>query len=123
MASNIKIVGASSIEEIIREDLKQSEIEILYASKDAAKKAANDTAKVLRQISPKRRGKYRKGWKVANEGYDYIVYNASLPGLTHLLEHGHGNAKPIEHIKTAESLGIYEFEKEVVNEINRRLSS
>lgn len=125
------VVRGGSIEKIIEDALKESESAVMYASKDAAKMAADETVKALKKLSPKDSGKYRKGWKVKNEGVDYVVYNADAPGLAHLLENGHdvvvngrkvGHTEGKPHIKTAESLGIYEFEKQVVKEIERRLS-
>ena len=59
------------------------------------RKTANDTRKVLRQTSPKgKTGKYARGWQYELKmnsrigGGTLNIYNA-MPGLTHLLEHGH----------------------------------
>lgn len=77
-------------------------------------KVAKETAQELKRISPKsgRAGKhYADGWrsKVVYESGDdirAIVYNATKPQLTHLLEHGHakvngGRVAGIPHISTA----------------------
>ena len=95
---------------------------------DAAKEAAEVTARELRANSPKRekgkgKGRYAKGWKVKkrNEAHlvAYVVYNGSSPGLTHPLEHGHvarnqygsyGRVRAIPHIGPAADAGIQRFE-------------
>lgn len=102
--------------------------EIQDAIDDAAKEAAEVTARELRANSPKRekgkgKGRYAKGWKVKkrNEAHlvAYVVYNGSSPGLTHPLEHGHvarnqygsyGRVRAIPHIGPAADAGIQRFE-------------
>ena len=129
---NISIKGGSSLESAIDKALGGVELQVLYATKDAGKIAANKTVKDLRSLSPKRKGGYSRSWKVKNEGYDYIVYNSKYPGLTQLLEKGHdivshgqkvGYKEGTPHISTAESLGEYYFEKEVEANVKRRLGS
>lgn len=102
--------------------------EVQDALDDAAKEAAEVTARELRANSPKRekgrgKGRYAKGWKVKkrNEAHlvSYVVYNGSSPGLTHPLEHGHvarnqygsyGRVRAIPHISPAADAGIQRFE-------------
>lgn len=69
-------------------------------------------------------GKYAKGWKskfetgrLSSQG---IIYNGDLPGLPHLLEHGHANRNggrtPTPgrvHIEPVEQKIIEDFEKAV----------
>ena len=85
---------------------------------DVAKKGAD----TLKQTSPKRTGKYRKGWKVYTTNnfneYESIIYNSTRWQLTHLLEHSHstrngGKSKPIVHIKPVEEKCIKEYETEI----------
>ena len=129
--SNVSIKGADSLQGAVDQILANSEVEILYASKDAAKKSADETVKFLKRNSRKKRGGYAKGWKATNDEYGYIVHNARLPGLTHLLENGHDivvNGQKVGHyngdgiIKIAEQYGIEDFEKLCKEEIERRLS-
>ena len=102
--------------------------EVQDAIDDAAKEAAEVTARELKANSPKRekgkgKGRYAKGWKVKkrNEAHlvAYVVYNGSSPGLTHPLEHGHvarnqygsyGRVRAIPHIGPAADAGIQRFE-------------
>lgn len=102
--------------------------EVRDAVNEAAKEAAELTARQLKANSPKRakgkgKGKYARGWKVKKK-YDahlvsYVVYNGSSPGLTHVLEHGHlirnqygsyGRVRAIPHIGPAADAGIQRFE-------------
>lgn len=131
MANNVSIKGADSLSAAVEDLLSASETEVLYATKDAAKKAADSTVKMLKSNSKRRKGGYARGWKATNEGYDYVVHNAKFPGLTHLLENGHDivvNGVKVGHyngdgvIKIAEQYGIEDFEKLVKAEIERRLS-
>lgn len=102
--------------------------EVQLAIDDAAKEAAEVTARELKANSPKKekgrgKGRYAKGWKVKkrNEAHlvAYVVYNGSSPGLTHPLEHGHvaknqygsyGRVRAIPHIGPAADAGIQRFE-------------
>ena len=72
-------------------------------------------------------GKYAKGWKAKIEKKRlYIeahVYNAALPGLAHLLEHGHaqqngGRTKAYEHIGPIND----RTQDDVMAELERNLS-
>lgn len=60
-------------------------------------------------------GSYKKGWRVRNKRRSHtietVVYNATDPSLTHLLEKSHvirnqfgtyGRSRPVEHIKPAQ---------------------
>lgn len=91
--------------------------------KAAAKKAASDCVKELKQTSPKKTGAYAKGWQAKKEaenasGVTYRVRNKTRYYLTHLLEYGHpivrggkvvGRAKAIAHIRPAEQKAENEF--------------
>ena len=130
--SDVNVKGASSIEDAVSEILGSAEYAVMEASYQASKKAAQETVKDLKKLSPKRRaGKYAKGWKAKKQDNGYIVYNGVLPGYTQLLEKGHdvvkngkkvGRARASPHIKPAEVAGEYIFEQEVRKEIERRLS-
>lgn len=89
--------------------------------KAAAKTTADGCAKELRSTSPKRSGKYRKGWKVKKAFENsvsarYTVHNATHYQLTHLLEKGHakrggGRVEAIPHIAPAEEQAIEQMTK------------
>lgn len=89
----------------------------------AAKEAAELTQRQLKASSPKKKGKYGRGWRVKKKEVaglvSYVVYNGLRPGLTHTLEHGHlarnqygtfGRVRAIPHIGPAAEAGIQRFE-------------
>ncbi|MCC2429870.1 HK97 gp10 family phage protein [Bacillus paranthracis] len=78
----------------------------------------------LRQKSPKKTGKYRKGWRKKKVGNAIVVHNALKPQLTHLLEKGHAKANggrvPAQvHIAPAEEKAINEFIERVERAIQQ----
>lgn len=80
--------------------------EVTEALEDTKKELAKEAVKTLRQTSPKRRGKYRKGWTKTKQGTKYVVHNRVYQ-LPHLLEKGHakrngGRVGAIVHIKPVE---------------------
>lgn len=101
------------------------------AVEKSAKRAGRDTAKDLKNTSPKKTGAYASSWstKVTRSSGRLIgvtVYNKEHYQLTHLLENGHvtknkkgeyGRTKPIKHIEPAEQEGIQDFEQLVRAEL------
>ncbi len=100
------------------------------AVEKSAKRAGRDTAKDLKNTSPKKTGEYASSWstKVTRSSGRLIgvtVYNKRYQ-LTHLLENGHvivnkkgeyGRTRPIKHIEPAEQEGIQNFEELVRAEL------
>lgn len=98
--------------------------EIKQASINIAKSGATK----LKQTSPKKTGKYRKGWRVKTYEGIYnimnVIYNSTNWQLTHLLEHPHlkrngGKTTPKIHIYPVEQECIKEFEKECIDIIKK----
>ena len=97
--------------------------EVTDAVKAECKTVADDTAKELRQISPKRGGAYARDWdsKVTYDDWQDIrvtVYNKRHYQLTHLLENGHakvngGRVSGIPHISIAEDNASKNLEDKV----------
>lgn len=97
--------------------------EIVGALKEEVEVVGEDTAKELRQTSPKRRGAYARDWasKVTYDDWQDIrvtVYNKRHYQLTHLLENGHakvngGRVNGIPHISVAEENAARDLEKKV----------
>lgn len=97
---------------------------VVTAADEAAVEAAKNAVKELRITSPRRTGKYERGWTYRKEkSGKVIVYNRARPWLTHLLENGHpihgtrgdnsdvsGYSKPRPHIAPAEQHAITAFE-------------
>lgn len=97
---------------------------------EAVKKVTRAGAKALRaeakQKFPNGSGRYAKGWKSRIETGKRtklgLIYNADLPGLPHLLEHGHANRNGGRtpgraHIQPVEDQIIKDFETEVRREL------
>ena len=77
----------------------------------------------VRAASPRRKGAYRRGWKVKIERRgsrtEVAVHNAKRYQLTHLLEFGHpkvngGRTKPFPHIKEVEEAAMKAYEDAVI---------
>lgn len=95
--------------------------------KEAVSHAAENAVKELRKTSPKKSGKYAKGWgkvriKETSESITVLIRN-KVYQLTHLLENGHvkrggGRVQGIPHIAPAEQ----HAEKAVEKEIRKGLS-
>ena len=80
------------------------------------------------KISKAKEKNYGKGWTSQFEtgrlSYQGVIYNKDLPGLPHLLEHGHakrggGRVDGRVHIKPVEDEIVKKFEKEVKQAIDR----
>ena len=91
MGSTVKIDSlASAVDDI----LKDYGDNVGLALKETIKKAGKDAAKELRATSPKRTGKYAKGWSTtttvdSSAKTEVVVHNKKEYQLAHLLEHGH----------------------------------
>lgn len=115
MAKNNSILDIKDILSEYSEDIQDA---ITLEAQNVAKKAQNE----LKNTSPKRTGKYSKGWRVNTEkgrGFvECIVHNATNYQLTHLLEKPHalrngGVSTPKVHIKPVEESAVKEYESNV----------
>ena len=106
------------ISNILNEYSQDIQDGITQAAEDIAKDGANE----LKMKSPKRTGKYSKGWRVdkrSGKGFVHTtIYNATNWQLTHLLEKPHllRNGKkstPKVHIQPVEEKCINNFKKTV----------
>jgi hypothetical protein len=95
--------------------------------KEDIKEAGKEAVKELKQNSPKRTGKYAKGWrstvqKESAVGAEVVVHN-KIYGLTHLLENGHakrggGRVAGIPHIKPVEEDVTENLEKKIKEDLS-----
>lgn len=94
---------------------------------EIGKQVAKESAKQLQATSPRKTGEYANGWKSRKTPYGYVVYNASKPRLTHLLEKGHlirnkygtfGRAPKFVHIKPVEEWANKEFQSRIEKGLN-----
>lgn len=93
--------------------------EVEEATFETMKTVGKEGKKKVSQKSPRRFGKYAKGWKVSSKsnasGMSVTIHN-KVYRLTHLLENGHalpqgGRAKAYPHIKPTEDWVEHELER------------
>lgn len=114
---------AATVSEILSEYAEDCS-EVL---EESVKKATKDAANELKSAgSFEGTGKYRKGWRAKVEktrlGVEGVTYNAAMPGLTHLLEHGHaktngGRTRAFPHIAPVNE----KAQEQVLEELERKL--
>lgn len=85
---------------------------------------AKECAAELKATSPKRTGKYAKGWGVTKQGTARIVWNKKFFRLVHLLEKGHakrggGRVAGTPHVAPAETKYVEKLEKRVVEVVEK----
>lgn len=106
----------------IMEHLLNYTEEVNEGIREIAEELAKDGVKELKKTSPKKSGKYAKGWRVKRkQGPSFInlkIHNFKYGSLTHLLEFGHstrngGRTKKYPHIKPVEERINNEFEERV----------
>lgn len=92
-------------------------------TKECVNNVAKRTVTKLKQNSPVRTGKYKKGWKktVVKENATSLIVSIhdEKYSLVHLLEKGHqkrggGRVAAIKHVEPAEQAAIEELEKEIL---------
>ena len=95
--------------------------EVERASEEDVRASAEVAREAISAGSPRRSGKYARGWVAEPDAEDagakaYRVHNRAKPGLTHLLEKGHGGphpAGPHPHIAQGAQAGIDELERRI----------
>ena len=122
---------AHSVADQLAEILDGYDKEVREAVEKDIEKVAKDTAKKLKQTSPKESGEYAKNWAVKNDrrSKTTIVYNkAPTYRLTHLLEKGHvirnqygtwGRTGAEPHIAPAEQEAVADLVKKVEEDIEK----
>lgn len=93
LSSKIRI-NISEIATVLADMLEDYGSLTFEATEAAIDETGRETAKYLREVSPKRTGDYAKGWRFTKDGKSKkfkagaVVYNTNGQ-LTHLLENGH----------------------------------
>jgi hypothetical protein len=119
-----------NLEKAVKDILQDYSVEVSKAAAEAVQEVTKEATKKLRQTSPKRKGRYAKGWtgKVEKTAttVDATVYGKTgTYQIAHLLEHGHarrgGGRKVdgIEHIKPVEEWAIAEVEKRIREKVEQ----
>lgn len=112
--------------------LKEFNSDVQEAAKKTVETVSKQAVRTLKDTSPKRKGKYARGWARKTEkgrlATTVTVYNRSSGQLTHLLEHGHvvrnkkgtyGRAPAIPHIAPVEEWVVEETPKRFEEELNK----
>lgn len=125
-------VGVDQLHSAIMSILEDYSEEVERKSGECVRKIAQQGAKTLRSVSPRKSGDYAGGWTYKVEqkrlGTEGTIYNSKKPGLPHLLEYGHvtrnGTGRVFDdtpahpHIKAVEEQIISDFEKSIKGEIS-----
>lgn len=123
-------VTMEQLPEAIKEILDEYAGEIYKFLPEITEEVGKTGVKALRTSAKQKFDgkKYAGGWRSLTERHRYgatvTIYNGRLPGLPHLLEHGHANrnggrTKGRVHIAPVEEKLINEFEKKVEHDITR----
>lgn len=124
---------AQSIELQMDRILSDYSKDVIRETDEAFDTVAKECVKKLKSSSPKRKGKYARGWtKTTEKGgglkTNTVVVHNKVYQLTHLLENGHiirnakgtyGRVSGIKHIAPVEEWAV----EELPNMIKRKLST
>ena len=118
-----------NLERAMRDILQDYSVEVAKAAEEAVTEVSKEATKKLRQTSPKRSGKYGKGWaskveKTATTAEATVYGKTGTYQLAHLLENGHakrggGRVNGNTHIKPVEDWAIPEVEKRIREKVER----
>jgi hypothetical protein len=111
--------GADDFTKTVQKTLEDYGLSVSLRMNKAVKEVGKNCEKTLKEISPKRQGKYAKSWVCTTTSdspleTEVVIHNKKHYRLTHLLENGHatrngGRTKAQPHIKPAEEQAISEY--------------
>lgn len=122
-----------SLEVQVKAALEDYSNDVVAAANKAVEAVSKEAVRRLKDTSPKRTGKYARGWsrKVTRNDVnlrEFTIYNASEGWKTHLLEHGHvtrnkygyfGRTPAHVHIAPVEEWVVDETPKRFEEELNK----
>lgn len=120
-------VTISSFSTELQALLKEYGREVQEVVNEEVEAVAKDALKKVKDKSPKKTGKYKKGWKLKVSKYisscEATIYNDAKPGLVHLLEHGHLKADGTDRTEKYPHVGPAQdwAEVEVVRRVKAKL--
>lgn len=117
-----------NLEKAVKDILQDYSVEVARAAEEAVSEVTKEATKKLRQTSPKRSGKYGKGWaskveKTATTAEATVYGKTGTYQLAHLLEHGHAkrgggrNVDAIVHIKPVEEWAVNEAYERIIDRL------
>ncbi|MGN1298089.1 MAG: HK97 gp10 family phage protein [Clostridia bacterium] len=122
-----KTIKVDSLSKEIMKALENYSDDISEVVEEVANKVGKEAVDEIKEISPKKRGRYAKGWrlkkdKLGKNRYSVKIHNRTDYQRTHLLEFGHvtrngGRTKAIPHIRPVEEKYSKEYEKELKQKI------
>ena len=105
-------IGPDGLSDAVQAALEEYGDLAKEVTRDTVRKVAKTCRQEIREASPRRNGRYAKGWRISetvspNGDVAETVYNAAAPNLTHLQENGHakvngGRVEGKAHIAPAE---------------------
>lgn len=105
-------IGPDGLSDAVQAALEEYGDLAKEVTRDTVRKVAKTCRQEIRAASPRRAGRYAKGWRISetvspNGDVAETVYNSAAPNLTHLLENGHakvngGRVEGKAHIAPAE---------------------
>lgn len=117
------VCSIDNIASVLADELSQYSEEVAEEVKQAVDDVSQELVENIKKDSPKKTGKYAKGWtsKVEYESKTdkrIRVYNKTDYQLTHLLEYGHakqngGRVEGKAHIRPNEEKAIKQLEKKI----------
>lgn len=119
-----------SVEIQMREILDEYQERVKDVTNKSIDKTAKESTSKLKNTSPKRTGKYARGWKTTKKrgsgGIETVTVHNKHYQLTHLLENGHivrnkkgtyGRTNGIKHIAPVEEWAQSELPAEIEREL------
>jgi hypothetical protein len=124
IVSSSKMNFKEVVDDILRKEYYPEVVRVTY---EVVPQVAKEAASKLRSESPKRQGKYSRGW-ASKVDKGRVSVGATVYGkdgtyqLAHLLEHGHakrggGRTAAIEHIKPVEEWAIDKAYNDIMDKL------
>lgn len=100
--------------------------EVQQAMDESLTKISTESVQKLRVASPRRKGKYARGWTIKKDGKFGVIVHNRIYQLTHLLENGHvirnkkgtyGRVAGRKHIQPVEQWANNELPLEILRRL------
>lgn len=121
------MADTGSVEIQMKKLLDQVDKEVQDAMDEGMKQVAKEAVSKLKSSSPRKTGKYARGWTTKQiDKNGIVVHNSKHYQLTHLLENGHvirnkkgtyGRTAGIKHIKPVEEWASEELPRRIMEKI------